>query len=296
MKAFEKKESGFISKTELNQPKGKAAYWGMWTFLVICSLISIIPAVWIMISGFKDLEEFFAVPPTIIPKSFHPEKLVDIWNKFDFVNYYKNTAVVTLGVVVFTVVFNGLSGYVLSRLKPKGSKVVFMALMVLMMIPNTIGMVPYYMTICDFPYFHFSMLNTLWALWIPAAANTFNILLFKNSFDSIPISYLEAARLDGATSLQIFYKIIVPLSVPIIMTVSILTFNGAWGDFFWPYMILNDKSLHTISIFLFQNKTGNYTIDLYMIMLTLSILPPMIIYAFLQKYIMSGFAVGGIKG
>ena len=291
-----KKETGFITQVEMKQTKTKIVYWSIFAFLIIVSAISIVPALWIMVSGFKDLEEFLAVPPTIIPKSFHPEKLLEVWNKFDFVNYYANSAIVTLGVVVFTVVFNGLTGYVLSRLKPRGSRFIFAMLMVLMMIPNTVGMVPYFMTICDFPYFHFNMLNSFWGLWIPSAANLFYILLFKNSFDTIPRSYIEAARLDGATSLLIFVKIIIPLSIPVIMTISILTFNGAWGDFFWPYMILTDEKLHTISIFLYQNRSGNYTIDLYMIMLTLSILPPMIIFAFLQKHIMGGVAVGGVKG
>lgn len=296
MISFNKKEAGFINQVEMKQTKAKLLYWFMFAFLLLSSAISVIPTLWIMISGFKDLEEFFAIPPTIIPKTFHPEKIVQVWKQFDFLLYYKNTVVVTLGVIVFNIVFNGLSGYVLSRLKPKGSKAVFMGLMFIMMIPNTVGMVPYYMTICDFPYFHFSLLNSFLALWIPAAANIFNILLFKNSFDSIPASYLEAARIDGAANLQIFYKIIIPLSVPIIMTVAILSFTSSWGDFFWPYLVLNDPQKYTISIFLFQNKTGNYTMDIYMIMLTLSILPPMIIYAFLQKYIMSGVAVGGIKG
>ncbi len=296
MRAFEKKEAGFITPVEMKQKSARVLYWCMFAFLIAVSAISLIPALWIMISGFKDLEEFLAIPPTIIPKTFHIEKIAEVWKRFDFVVYYSNTVIVTFGTIVFTIVFNGLAGYVLSRLKPHGSRAVFLALMVLMLIPNTIGMVPYYVTICDFPHLHFSMLNTYWALWIPAASNVFNILLFKNSFDSIPNSYIEAARLDGATNIQIFCKIIVPLSIPIITTISILTFNGSWGDFFWPYMVLTNKKLHTISVFLFQNKTGNITIDNYMIMLTLSILPPTIIFAFLQKYIMSGVSMGGIKG
>lgn len=296
MKAFEKKETGFITQIEFRQTKTKIVYWCMFGILVLVSLCAIVPPLWIMISGFKDTEEFFRVPPTIIPQSFHPEKLVEVWTRFKYVLYFKNTVILAAGCVIATIVLNGLAGYVLSRLRPRGNKVVFTIIVLLMMIPNTVGMVPLYMTICDFPYLHFSMLNSFWPLWIMAGTNCFNILMFKSFFDSIPISYIEAAKIDGGSNLCIFFKIIIPLSIPVIMTVSILTFTASWGDFFWPYLILNDKELYTVSVFLFQNKAGNYTVDIYMIMLTLSIVPPVIIYAFLQKYIIGGLTVGGIKG
>lgn len=296
MKNFEKKETGFITQVELKQTKAKIFYWAMFAILILVSVCMFVPALWIMVSGFKDLEEFFLVPPTIIPKSFHPEKLAEVWQKFDYVMYYRNTLTVALGSIVFGVILNGLAGYVLSRLKPKGSKAVFMMIMFIMMMPNTIGMVPLYMTICDFPHLHFSMLGTYWPMWLMAASSCFNILMFKSFFDSVPLSYIEAARIDGCSNIGIFFKIMVPLSVPVIMTVTIFIFNNSWGDFLWPYLVLNNKKLYTVSIFLFQNKAGNYSVDVYMVMLTLAILPPTIIYAFLQKYIMGGVNVGGIKG
>lgn len=296
MKKFIQKETGFITQVEMKQTKSKVVYWCMFGCLFLVSLITIIPVLWILFSGFKDLEEFFRVPPTIIPQSFHPEKLKEVWNKFNYVLYYKNTLIVAIGSVLFTLVFNGLAGYVISRLKPRGSRAVFTIIMLLMMIPGSVGMVPLYMTICDFPYLHFSMLGTFWPLLIMTMGNCFNILLFKSSFDAIPISYIEAAKIDGANNLYIFFKVIVPLSIPVIVTVTIFTFNAAWGDFLFPYLVLNDNKLYTISVFLFQNKTGQYTEDIYMVMLTLAIVPPTIIYAFLQKHIIGGLTIGGIKG
>ena len=291
-----RKEIGIITQVEFASRKSKIVYWSMFGILMLISLCAIVPALWILVSGFKDTEEFFRVPPTIIPQSFHPEKLAEVWNTFNYALYYKNTLIASVGCVVFSVVLNGLAGYVLSRLKPHGSKAVFTVILLLMMIPGTIGMVPLYMIICDFPYLHFSMLGTFWPLWLMAGANCFNILLFKSSFDAIPISYIEAAKIDGAGIMYIFFRIMIPLSMPVIMTVAIFTFNGAWGDFFWPYLTLNNKALYTISIFLFQNKTGQYTVDVYMIMLTLAIVPSTIIYALLQKHIIGGLTLGGIKG
>ncbi|MBO5059937.1 MAG: carbohydrate ABC transporter permease [Clostridia bacterium] len=296
MKRFEKKETGFITQVELKQTRGQIIYWVMFAVLIVVSICTFAPPLWILVSGFKDLDEFFLVPPTIIPQSFHPEKLVEVWKKFDYILYYRNTLFVALGSIVSGVVLNGLAGYVLSRLKPKGSKAVFMMILFIMMMPNTIGMVPLYLTICDFPYMHFNMLGTFWPMWLMAAASCFHILMFKSFFDSIPLSYIEAARIDGCSNVGIFFKIVVPLSIPVIMTVAIFIFNNSWGDFLWPYLVLNNKKLYTVSIFLFQNKAGNYSVDVYMVMLTLAIVPPVIVYAFLQKHIMGGMNLGGIKG
>lgn len=296
MKKFSQKEVGFINAVEMKQTKSKIVYWCMFGCLLLISLIMIIPVLWILVSGFKDVDEFLQVPPTIIPQSFHPEKLIEVWNQFNYLRYYKNTLIVAIGSVIFTLVFNGLAGYVLSRLRPRGSKAVLTVILLLMMIPGSVGMVPLYMTICDFPYLHFSMLDTFWPMWIMTMGNCFNILLFKDFFDSIPISYIESAKVDGANNMLIFFRIIIPLSMPIVTTVTIFTFNGAWGDFMWPYLILSDTQLHTISVFLFQNKTGQFTEDIYMVMLTIAIVPPVIIYAFLQKHIMGGLTVGGVKG
>ena len=290
-----RKELGFITQVEMTKPKTKLVYWSMFAILMAISLCMIVPALCILVSGFKDTEEFLKVPPTLVPQSFHPEKIKFVWEKFDYVLYFKNTFVLAVGTILFTIVLNGLAGYVLSRLKPRGSRAVFTAIVLLMMIPGTVSMVPLYMTICDFPYLHLSMLDSYTALWIMAGANCFNILVFKSFFDSLPIAYIEAAQIDGYNNLQIFYKIIIPLSVPVIMTISILTFNASWGDFLFPYLILTDKKMYTVSIFLFRNKSGSYPIDIYMIMLTLSILPPAIIFVFLQKHIIGGMTLGGIK-
>ena len=174
-----RKELGFITQVEMSEPKTKVVYWLMFAVLMAVSLCMILPSIWILISGFKDTEEFLRVPPTLIPQSFHPEKIKYVWEKFDYMMYFKNTFILAIGTILFTIVLNGLAGYVLSRLRPHGSRAVFTIVTLLMMIPGTVSMVPLYMTICDFPYLHFSMLNSYLPLWIMAGANCFNILLFK---------------------------------------------------------------------------------------------------------------------
>lgn len=291
---FEKKEFGIITKVELQHFKMKAIYWTMFAILAIVAAICLIPAIWVLSSGLKDTKEFYEM--TLIPKTFQPWKLAEIWNRFDFKMYYVNSLIQAVGEWAFCIVLNGLTGYVLSRLKPRGGFFVMTLVLVLMMIPNTISMVPLYKTLVKFPYFNFSLLNTYWPLWLSAGANCFNILLFKNFFDGISASLIEAAQIDGCSNLKIFFKIIVPLSMPIIAVVSIFSFNASWNSFLWPYLILTREQLKTVSIFLFCSQGAGYPADQFMIMLIFSMLPPIIIFCFMQKQIMGGLSVGAVKG
>ncbi|MBO5008369.1 MAG: carbohydrate ABC transporter permease [Clostridia bacterium] len=293
-KAFEKKNIGIISKVEFKKTRVKVIYWAMFAILTITAAICLLPPLWILLSGFKGTQEFYEM--TMLPRKIDFGKFVDTWNRFDFVTYYKSSLIQAAGEWVCCIVFNGLTGYVISRLKPRGSFLVMGAVLVLMLMPNTIGMVPLYKTIVKFPYIGFSMINTYWPLWIAAGANCFNILLFKNFFDTIPKAYIEAARIDGCTSMRIFFSIILPLSLPILVVVSIFSFNSSWNSFIWPYLILTENHLNTMSIFLFKSQAANHPIDSYMIMLIFSILPPTIIFIILQKQIIGGLSIGGVKG
>ena len=127
-------------------------------------------------------------------------------------------------------------------------------------------------------------------------ANAFYVLLFKSFFDSISISYVEAARIDGCSDLGIFSHIILPLSRPIVATVSIFTFNAAWAEFLWPYLILKDKALFTVPIQIFRMKSAGFLMDQYVIVLLFAMLPSIVMFLIFNKQIMNGISFGGIKG
>lgn len=296
MKTFEKKTTGIITAVELKNPGVRVVYWLIFAFLLLISLVCLFPPLWIFMSSFKDIKEFVSTPPTIIPRSFQPEKLATVWKTLEFGRYYLNTFVLAAGDLVFCVVSNGLMGYVLSRLKPRGSTVILTLILWTMMLPTSISTVPLFMTFIDFPILHVNLVDSYLPMWMMAGANAFNILLFKSFFDSIPISYIEAARLDGCTNLGIFGRIILPLSKPIIMVITIFTVTGAWDNFFWPYMVLKKTSMQTVAVEIYKLKVAGMAVDEFMIVLLLSIIPPSIIFLIFQKSIMSGVNLGGIKG
>ena len=125
--------------------------------------------------------------------------------------------------------------------------------------------------------------------------NAFNTLLFKSFFDGISKTYLEAARVDGGSELTIFWKIIMPLSKPVFMSVAIFTVVGGWGSFLWPSLILKNEELHPIGLALL-NMEKTLPIDEYLMLLIFAIVPPILFFILFQKYIMEGVSVGGIKG
>ena len=293
---FAQMNYGILCSSDMKHLKYRILYACLVLFMVICGLCVLLPVLWMMLSGFKEPAELISKHTSFFPKQIKLSKLGLVWNQMKFYQCYLNTIIMSLGAVVADVVVNGLAGYVLSRLKPKGSKFYFALITTLMMIPGTVSMVPNYMTFQSFPYLHFSLINTFWPIWMMAAVNMFNILLFKTSFDAISNSLIEAAKIDGASSLDIFFRIVIPLSVPVITTVSLFTFNGQFGNFFWPYLLVNDKAKEVVGIKLFNMKSGNFTQDYQLLAVFFSILPQMLIFALFQKQIVGGINIGGVKG
>ncbi len=294
MSRFQNKRTGIINSMELKKPQMRLLYWVIFAVLMVLVLICILPPLWVIVSSMKDLKEFLQVPPTIIPRSFHPEKLVKSWKMLDFGKYYLNTFILAIGNVIFSITLNGLAGYVLSRLKPKGSNVVFLLMLWTMMLPNSVAMVPVFKNIVDVPLLHINLTDSYIPMWLMSGASAFNVMVFKSFFDGIPKTLIEAARLDGCSDLGIFFRIVMPLSVPVLMTMLILTINGTWKNFFWPYLTLRNQDMFTVMVKIFSME--NSTIDLQMIALTFSIIPPVILFLIFQKYIMEGFTLSGIKG
>ena len=213
-----------------------------------------------------------------------------------FYKFYLNTFIMAGGSVAATVIVDGLAGYTLSRLRPVGSKIMMGLLFSLMLMPGTMRTVPIYMTFKSFSFLKLNLLDSFIPIWIMAGADIFSIIMFKNFFDEIPDSLIEAANIDGAKNMTIFFKIIVPLSVPIIMTIAIFCFNGQVGQFFWPYLLIGDQNKTVIGVQLYKMKSGNYTTDYQMLAIIFSLIPQVIIFLFFQRYIIGGVNAGGVKG
>ncbi len=287
---------GILRASDMKQTKYKLAYAAMVLIMLVYLAVVIVPSLWMLLSGFKDASEIYQRPTRFFPREIRLSKVAEVWKELKFYKFYINTFALALGAVAFDVVVNGFAGYVLSRLKPRGSKAIYWLVMLLMMLPSTMTTVPLYKTFINFPIVHANMLNTYMPMWLMAAANMFNIVLFKTAFDGISSSLVEAARIDGATDMGIFFKIILPLSVPVIMTVCIFTFNGQFGNFFWPYLVVQEREKWTIGIWLYKVTGGTTPIDEQMLSILFSIAPQLLIFILFNKYIIGGINIGGVKG
>lgn len=299
---FDKKKDaqamGIISKFDMQNPSVKVLYGLIWFFLILAVLLCFVPPLWCMTSALKDSREFFSVPATIIPRSFHPEKLWETWEMLNFGQAYLNTIFVLCGSLVMSLVCNGMMGYVLSRLRPRGYKLVLSLVLWTLMLPQSVSQVPLFKNFLSLPILGINITESYLPMWLLAGANAFYVLIFKSFFDGIPQSLIEAARLDGCTNLGIFFRVMLPLSKPVLMVIAIFTINASWSDFFWPYLVLGSRSeLYTVMVKIFYMAgSSGYSEDIQVVALIFTIIPPTILFLFFQRYIMSGFTLSGIKG
>lgn len=290
-------DKGILTNIDMKRKKYKVLYWAMFAFLLIWGVgICLFPVFWVIISGFKTPQEMYKIPATLMPDKIDLAKVAKVWNDMKFYRFYISTTIMALGAVVFTLVICGLAGYVLSRLKPKGSKIIFTIFFWVMMMPGTMRTVPLYMTFIDVPYLHVNLSDTYLPMWLMAATNIFNIILFKNFFDGISMQIVEAARVDGASNMTIFMRIMLPLSLPVFWTVAIFTFNGEFGNFFWPLLMINKPEMTVLGVQVYKLKTSTFTVDYQMLALIFTMLPQIIIFSLFQRQIIGGVNVGGVKG
>ncbi len=283
--------NGALRPMDMKASKGRLTYVTLTVVMIAYLMLVFIPVLWMFMLCFKEPAEIYSQTPSFFPKAFDFSKVGKIWSQLEIYQYYINTTIMGIGCVLTDIFVDGLAGYSLSRLKPKGSRSYFALVSLMMLMPATCAMVPNYML-----YKSLGMLDTYFPVWLIAGTNMFNILLFKTAFDGISPSLIEAAKIDGASVIQIFVKVVIPLSVPVIATCAIFTFNGSFGNFFWPYLTIQSPELKTMAVRLFELKNTTLTMDEQMMAAVFSLIPQLIIFVFFQKYIMGGINLGGVKG
>ncbi len=283
---------GLISKMDMKRPTARVFYWLLFALCCFLVLICLLPPLYVILSSLKTDAEFNRIPPTIIPHSFDLSKLKYIWENTNFGTAYFNSLMVIIGCVASTLIFNGLAGYTISILKPKGYKFAFWLIMFSLMIPTVINMVPVFSNVSQL-----GLMDTYFPIWLSYGCNAYQIVLFKSFFDGISPSLIEAAQLDGCSAMKTFTRIVLPISKPIVMVISILTVNAAWSDFMLPYLVLRDEQMKTVMVKLYGMQTGQlYTHSQIMVAVLFAIIPPTIIFCFFSKYFTEGVSIGSVKG
>jgi multiple sugar transport system permease protein len=262
--------------------------------LILGSLLILSPIWWMIATSLKSMEEIMTYPPTFIPKEWHWENYIDALQAGPFLRYTFNTLFITFFVVIGNVLSNSFIAYGFARIHFKGRNVLFAIVLATMMIPGFVTLVPQYVL-----YAKLGWLNTYLPLIVPAFfGSAFNIFLLRQFFLTIPNELIEAAKIDGANHLYIWWKIFIPLAMPAIATVAIFSFNGAWNDFLGPLLFLNDETMYTLQLGLQVFKGQNATQwNLLMAGSLMVLLPVIVLFFIFQRYFIEGMNLtAGSKG
>ncbi len=294
-KRLRSKTSGILTAADYKKAGFRVVYSLILLVLFVAVLTALIPILWLFLSSFKEASELTAMPYHLFPKVFDFHKLAEVWEMLNFWKYFLNTIIVVVGAVICSVVFNGLLAYVFAIVKPKGYKVMFALVMASYMIPALLSIVPLYREIINF-----GMINSYVPLWFMFGANAYYVIMFKNYFESLPKALFEAAEMDKCGKLRTFFRIIVPMSRPIIGVVAIFTMTAAWSDFLLPYLVLNDDSMMTVMVKIYNLQATMGTVqgfgpDKLLMLLTISIIPQIFIFTIFQKQITGSAAAGAVK-
>ncbi|MEV4636776.1 carbohydrate ABC transporter permease [Actinoplanes sp. NPDC049548] len=265
--------------------------------LVVFTLVFLFPLYWMVTSAVKSPVEYAQSTPTFIPHSWHPDTYATAWTNMRIAKYFTNTVLYAVGGWLISLLVDVGVAYALSKLKPVFGRIVLGAMLASLMLPAAALLVPAYKTVADLPLLHVNLLNTPWALWLPAAANAFNVYVLKRFFDQIPDDLLDAASIDGAGRLRQLWSIVLPLSRPVLGVTSIFIIVAMWKDFLWPLLVLQNPESQTLSVALARlSNTSQVPPTEFMAGLAIASLPMIVVFLIFQRSIIGGLSAGSIKG
>jgi sn-glycerol 3-phosphate transport system permease protein len=252
-----------------------------------------LPVYWTLIAAFKESGEIYRIPPTWLPAEPTLDNFVRAWNAAPFARYYLNSFITTLGGMGAEVVLAVMSAYALAFLRFPRKQLVFLVLLAALMIPVEITIVPNYLTVARLGW-----INTYAGIIIPGAAIAYGTFLLRQAFLALPYEVIEAARVDGAGHLRILLSIVVPMAQPAIVTMALLSLVGKWNDFLWPLIVTNTSNMRTlpIGIYWLRNSEGVINWGVVMAGSLFLIVPVLLVFLWLQRYIVDGIAAGAVKG
>ena len=267
---------------------------GTYLFLGIMALIVLFPFYWMIISSLKTEAEYRLTIPTFFPQRIMFSNYVDAFNTANLGRLFMNTLFVGVVSTLLSLIITVLSAFAFARLEFKGKDVVFGALLATMMIPGELFTITNYITINNLNW-----MNSFYALIIPFLVSVFYIYLLRQNFLQIPNELYLAAKVDGTSDLKYLWKVMVPLALPTLISITILKMMGAWNSYIWPKLVANDDAHQMITNGLrnaFTDASGMTNFPVQMAAVAIVSAPLFLVFVFLRKYIMAGVSRSGIKG
>ena len=288
---------GVVSFSDWHNPKVR---WGVGTaqalLLVALVVVGLGPLLWLAKAAITPTNDTITHPLGLFPHGAAWSNLREAWSSVHVGRYFWNTVVLAFGSWLTQIVVATTAGFALSVLRPKYEKLIMGLLLATLFVPAVVLLVPLYVEIVHPPLIHHSFINSYWAIWLPAGASAFNVILVKRFFDNLPREIFEAARVDGAGPWKLFTAIVLPMSRPILGVVSVFAVLASWKDFLWPLLVLADPNKQPLSVRL-PTIEAQTSLGVFLAALFIACLVPIAGFLIFQRSFLRGSGLGGaIKG
>jgi multiple sugar transport system permease protein len=254
------------------------------------------PLVWLAKSAITPTIDTISHPMAFFPHGAAWSNLSQAWNDVHVGRYFWNTVVIAFGSWAVQIVVATTGGFALSVLRPRYAPIIKGLLLATLFVPAIVLLVPLYIEIVRLPIVHKSLIDSYWALWLPYGASAFNVIIVTRFFDNLPREIFEAAEIDGAGPFQLFWRIVLPMSKPILGVVSVFAVLASWKDFLWPFLVLSNPNIQPLSVRLpsIQLQTS---LGVFLAAMFIACLVPIAGFLVFQRSFLGGTGLGGaIKG
>jgi multiple sugar transport system permease protein len=264
----------------------------LYVVLIGAAVMTAFPLLWMVSASFMPAGEANSVPPPLLPSEVTFEHYRQLFTQLNMGRYLLNSTLLATAVTLLSLLLNSMAGYAFAKFRFPGRDGLFKTLLAALVIPAQVAMLPLFLLLKSM-----GLVNTYGGVIVPTMASIFGIFLIRQYTLSVPDSLLEAARIDGASEFRIYWSVVLPLIMPILVTLAIFTFMGTWNDFMWPLIVLTDNDLYTLpvalAVFSREHVQDN---ELMMAGAVVTVLPVLFVFLALQRYYIQGIMMGSVKG
>jgi multiple sugar transport system permease protein len=286
-----------ISTAEWRRPTVRWSVGGAQGVLLFALVIvGLGPILWLAKSAISPTNDIIAHPMAFFPHGAAWSNLREAWTNVDVGRYFWNTVVLAFGSWAVQIVVATTGGFALSVLRPRYGNVIYALLLVTLFVPAVVLLVPLYIEIVHPPLIHHSFIDSYWAIWLPAGASAFNVVIVKRFFDNLPREIFEAARIDGAGPFRLFWSVVLPMSKPILGVVSVFAILASWKDFLWPLLVLTNPDKQPLGVRL-PTIQAQTSLGVFLAAMFIACLLPIVAFLIFQRTFLRGSGLGGaLKG
>jgi multiple sugar transport system permease protein len=264
--------------------------------LLFLLVIGLGPLLWMLKSSITSTQDTLRYPLALWPSGFDLSQFLTAWNRVHIDRYLVNTLVIAFGSWAVQIVVATTAGFALAILRPRFARLLSGLVIATLFVPPIVLLVPLYLTIVDVPIVHWRMIDSYWAVWLPARASAMNIIQMQRFFANLPREIFDAARVDGAGPFRLFWSVVLPMSRPIVGVVSVFAVIATWKDYLWPLLVLRDPDIQPLSVRL-PILAPTTDLGVFIAALTISSIIPIALFLLFQRLFLQGGGLGGaIKG